>query len=70
MNKAQEKQYSERVNEPTPSGGAYYVAYFFDGNGKPVEKEDAKEFIIQEFDQDGNMILETITNPVVFAYKA
>lgn len=62
-------QYSKRVNEQTPAGGAYHIAYFFNSKGNPVSEEDAEECIIQEFDENDNMIAETITNPIIFESK-
>ena len=42
---------------------------FFNSKGIPVSEEDAEEYIIQEFDENDNMIVETITNPIVFESK-
>jgi hypothetical protein len=44
---------------PTPSGGAYMVAYFSDDTGNPVEKEQATQVEIHEFDEAGKNIQRT-----------
>lgn len=50
----------ERINGPTPAGGAYAELYMFDKNGTIVEsKDNAVTIVIRECDRDGNLILET-----------
>ena len=51
----------ERIDEPTPHGGDYSLVFFFDENGERTTPGNAKEFIIQEFTKDGNLIFETKT---------
>jgi len=38
---------------PTPSGGAYAIAYFSDAHGRPAEKSQAGNVEIHEFDAAG-----------------
>jgi len=52
----------ERIDGTTPNNGAYAIVYFFDANGKPASKDNAVQFVIQEFDTDGRMICETVTH--------
>ena len=46
----------ERVEGPTPSGGAYAEAYYVDENNEEVAKEIATNMIIKEYDEDDNLI--------------
>lgn len=55
-------QTSEKVIEKTPNGGAYFITHFFDESGNPTSKEKAKKFIIGEYDENDNLIHETISN--------
>lgn len=50
---------SERIDEPTPNGGAYSIAYFRDGNGNPTDKENAASVEINEYTADGHCIFTT-----------
>jgi hypothetical protein len=45
-----ETQTSERVDRPTPNGGAYSVANFLDSQGRPCPKAQAVGMEIMEFD--------------------
>lgn len=56
---AEKKQCFERVDEPTPAGGVYFIAYFRDANGKPCCKDEAVHFEIIEFDKDNREIART-----------
>jgi hypothetical protein len=56
----QEEETSERVDGPTPAGGAYSVAYFSDKGGKPCGKSSASRIDIVEFDRRGNELLRTM----------
>ena len=47
---------SESHIGPTPSGGAYSTAYYFDKWQEPCKKEDAAYIHITEFDKDGRFI--------------
>jgi len=49
----------ERVEGPTPAGGAYALAYFYDDARNSVPKEQSTGMEIQEFDDDGRMIHRT-----------
>ncbi len=48
-----------RVDEPTPNGGAYSIAYWQGANGEPVNREVAVGAEIKEFDADGKEIFRT-----------
>lgn len=47
-----------RIDGPTPNGGAYAVAYY-SKEGQPVDREQATEVEICEFDQAGNCLFRT-----------
>lgn len=51
--------YSKRINEPTPNGGVYSIAYFFDENRKPCIEDKAKFIDIIEYDKDDIPISRT-----------
>lgn len=51
--------FSERVNSPTPNGGVYSIAYFYDKNGNPCIKRIAARIVIAEFDSKDNTIQTT-----------
>lgn len=48
----------ERIEGPTPNGGAYAVA-IFSRDGKPAEKADATAVEITEYAADGTALLRT-----------
>ena len=48
-----------RIDGPTPNGGVYSETYFYDENGKEVEKEQATKAYGCEFDANGNLICES-----------
>lgn len=50
---------SERLDEPTPNGGAYSVAYFRDKEGRPCRKEHAHQMEIVEYDDHDNEVHRT-----------
>ncbi len=50
---------SERLEGPTPNGGAYGMIYYFDDNNNAVTKENATKAMGCEYDKDDNMINET-----------
>lgn len=58
---------SERVDGKTPNGGVYFIAYFSDKNGNPIDKDKAERFEIIEFDANDNQIMRTyaVTNPEI-----
>lgn len=49
----------ERRDGPTPSGGAYSIASYFDADGNAVQKADAVNVSIVEYAADGAQIAET-----------
>jgi len=49
----------ERIEGPTPNGGAYAIMYFMDDNGDPCAEDRAARAEIVEYDQDGNGIFRT-----------
>lgn len=49
----------EHRQGPTPSGGAYSIASYFDANGDPIAKADASSVSIVEYDADGGRLRET-----------
>ena len=51
--------FSERHDNPTPSGGDYSVAYYYDEEDFPCEKDKAFFVRIAEFKKGGIMINET-----------
>lgn len=53
------KETSQRIDKPTPSGGAYSIIYYQDNNGKPVSKTKAVKVEIIEYSQDGTELLRT-----------
>lgn len=57
----------ERVEGPTPAGGAYAVAYFSDAKGNPCIKALASSMEIVEFNKKGEEISRTYgtTKPIV-----
>lgn len=50
---------SERIDGPTPSGGAYAEIYYFDADGNPADADKAVRCVIRECDAGGNLIHET-----------
>ena len=48
----------QRINEPTPSGGAYSEIYFFNDAGEPVDEAVATRCVIRECAQDGALLNE------------
>ena len=55
----EEIKFFERIDEPTPTGGAYFITYFRDSNGKPCKKSEAVHFEIIEYDKDGEVLART-----------
>jgi hypothetical protein len=49
----------ERVDEPTPNGGIYSIAFFRDDHGKPVPKNQATQCEIVEYDGNDEAIQRT-----------
>lgn len=52
-------RFTETSNNPTPSGGDYSVAYYYDENGKPCVKAEAYRVNIIEYMKNGTRINET-----------
>jgi hypothetical protein len=50
---------SERHDGPTPNGGAYAIAYFFDDARNPAPKDQATGVEVVEFDSRGEAIHRT-----------
>lgn len=50
---------SERVDGPTPSGGDYSIAHFFNGEREPCGKDEATGVEILEYDKDGANVART-----------
>lgn len=50
---------SERIDGPTPSGGAYAVAHFLDAEGRPAPKAKAASTEITEHAADGRAVART-----------
>jgi hypothetical protein len=50
----------ERIEGPTPGGGAYAMAFFMDIAGQPTTKEKAYMVEIVEFDKKGRTINHTL----------
>ncbi len=48
-----------RLDEPTPNGGAYSIAYWQDVDGTPVDKSVAVRCEIIEYDAQGADIFRT-----------
>lgn len=53
----------QRLKGPTPAGGAYALAYYYDANGKPCERAKAVRVEIHECDEDGEVIARTYGSP-------
>ena len=52
-------RFTERQDEPTPSGGDYSIAYFYDVERRPCKRENAEYINIIEYKNDGTRINET-----------
>lgn len=50
---------SERVDGATPNGGTYSIIYYQDAAGEPVDKEQATQCEIVEFDADDEEVART-----------
>ena len=51
-------RFTETEYGPTPSGGAYSVAYYYDKDGNPCKKADAVRLNIIEYSAEGKRINE------------
>ena len=54
-----ETEFTETHKGPTPSGGAYSTAYFYDEDSCPCKREEASFMNIVEYLADGTRINET-----------
>lgn len=50
---------SERIEGPTPNGGAYAIAYYRGEDGNPTVKAEAHSVEIVEYDKEGNAVHRT-----------
>lgn len=51
---------SERIDGPTPRGGAYGILYYQDADGNPTTREEAVRAEGVEYDEAGKMICSTL----------
>lgn len=49
----------ERINEPTPNGGAYSEIHYFNDVGESVDEAVATKCVIRECTANGALICET-----------
>ena len=54
-----EEKCFRRVDEPTPNGGIYSIAYFRDKNWNPCTEDKAEIYEIVEFDEKDNPFFRT-----------
>lgn len=52
----------EVLRGPTPGGGDYSEAYYFDDSWQAVDKKDATKVMIRELLDDGTLVRETRMN--------
>ncbi|MCQ2259033.1 MAG: hypothetical protein MJZ41_13750 [Bacteroidaceae bacterium] len=50
----------EKIDSPTPNGGAYSIAYFYDADGNPCDKSHCTKIEIIEFSDSGDFLCSTI----------
>lgn len=50
---------SERINRPTPNGGAYAIAYYQDKSGQPCDKRVAAQVVVLEYDNSDEVVGST-----------
>ena len=56
--RAFDPRYMEKSDNPTPSGGDYSIAYYYDGEGNLCEKAKAERVNIVEYKKGGERINE------------
>ena len=49
----------ERIDGPTPNGGDYAVAYYYDKMHRPCKKQDAFSKVIVEYKNNGEYVNTT-----------
>ena len=49
----------QRTEGPTPAGGAYAIARFFDDEGRAVDRAQATCIVVTEYTAEGEPIEET-----------
>ena len=49
----------QRIDGPTPAGGTYSVAFFYDKDNNPTTKDKAERINITEYDKDDNELRRT-----------
>jgi len=49
----------ERINSPTPNGGDYSIARYYDHRDMPAKKNKAKKVIITEYSGDDKVVFTT-----------
>ena len=54
------KKCQDRVDEPTPNGGDYSVAYYMNDDRNPCEPKYATMCEIVEYKNDGTPIMSTL----------
>lgn len=54
-----DNEFCESCIAPTPSGGDYSTAYFYDAEGNPCKRADAVFMNVVEYTKDGRRINET-----------
>lgn len=50
----------KRTDMPTPNGGVYSISYYYDKKGKPCGEKKASTVHIHEYDENDNLIIETV----------
>lgn len=50
------EEHIERTNGPTPNGGAYFIAYYYDQDLGPIHRTRAWYVEIHEFTEDEELI--------------
>ena len=55
-------QTNQRIDGPTPNGGAYSIAYFQDAEGEATTKEKAVKVEVVEFSRSGDHVFRTYAN--------
>lgn len=51
--------YQERIDEPTPNGGVYSIAYYQNAKGDRARKEDSERVEIIEYGKADEQVFRT-----------